>query len=135
MLVAQKTLCGKDNIFHKIFCAHFVTSAFVSSVGRAWDCSEKVCFDIPRSPVQSRHGGFHLFDFLVKCLSFTTHSLCTYLTLSRRVLHCFINHLSFVWTWARSNKTRVNDRFLCNFSKNLFGQSRKITMCSIMYNC
>ena len=41
MLVAQKTLCGKDNIFHKIFCAHFVTSTFVSSVGRAWDCSEK----------------------------------------------------------------------------------------------
>ena len=41
MLVAQKTLCGKDNIFHKIFCAHFVTSTSVSSVGRAWDCSEK----------------------------------------------------------------------------------------------
>ena len=77
MLVAQKTLCGKDNIFHEIFCAHFVTSTFVSSVGRAWDCSEKVCFDNPRSPVQSRHGGFHLFDFSVKCLSFTTHSLCT----------------------------------------------------------
>ena len=72
-----------------MFCAHFVTSTFVSSVGRAWDCSAKVCFNIPRSPVQSRHGGFHLFDFLVKCLSFTTHSLCTYLTLSQRVHHCF----------------------------------------------
>ena len=70
----RKTLCGKDDIFHKIFCVHLVTSTFVSSIGRAWDCSEKVCFDIPRSPVQSRHGGFHLFDFLVKCLSFTTHS-------------------------------------------------------------
>ena len=65
MVVAQKkTLCGNDNIFHKIFCAHFVTSTFVSSVGRAWDRSEKVCFDIPRSPVQH-----DLFDFLVKCLS------------------------------------------------------------------
>ena len=55
MIVAQKktTLRGNDNIFHKIFCAHFVKSTFVSSVGRAWDCSEKVCFDIPRSPAQS----------------------------------------------------------------------------------
>ena len=63
MLVAQ-TLCGKDNIFHKIFCAHFVTSTFVSSVGKAWNCSEKVCFDMPRSPVQSRHRGFRLNVYL-----------------------------------------------------------------------
>ena len=30
----------------------------VSSVGRAWDCSE---VDIPRSPVQFRNGGFDIF--------------------------------------------------------------------------
>ena len=35
----------------------FVTSTLVSSVGRAWDCSEMKA-DIPRSPVQFRNGGF-----------------------------------------------------------------------------
>ena len=36
----------------------FVTSTLVSSIGRAWDCSEKT--DIPRSPVQFRNGGFDI---------------------------------------------------------------------------
>ena len=34
----------------------------VSSVGRAWDCSEKTV--IPWSPVQVRNGGFDIFYFV-----------------------------------------------------------------------
>ena len=37
---------------------NMITSTLVSSVGRAWDCSE---IDIPGSPVQSRNGGFNIF--------------------------------------------------------------------------
>ena len=37
---------------------NMITSTLVSSVGRAWDCSE---IDIPGSPVQARNGGFNVF--------------------------------------------------------------------------
>ena len=50
-----------NSLWGMLFC-FFVTSTLVSSVGRAWDCSEKV--DIPRSPVQFRNGGFDI-SFLI----------------------------------------------------------------------
>ena len=50
-----------NSLWGMLFC-FFVTSTLVSSVGRAWDCSEKV--DIPRSPVQFRNGGFDILFFI-----------------------------------------------------------------------
>ena len=38
---------------------NMITPTLVSSVGRAWDCSE---IDIPGSPVQVRNGGFNIFS-------------------------------------------------------------------------
>ena len=51
-----------NSLWGMLFLFFFVTSTLVSSVGRAWDCSEKV--DIPRSPVQFRNGGFDIFVFI-----------------------------------------------------------------------
>ena len=39
---------------------NMITSTLVSSVGRAWDCSEVV---IPGSPVQFRNGGINIFMY------------------------------------------------------------------------
>ena len=43
-----------------VYFVVFITSTLVSSVGRAWDCSEVV---IPGSPVQFRNGGMNIFYF------------------------------------------------------------------------
>ena len=44
-----------NSLWGKLFLVFYIT--LVSSVGRAWDCSEK-SIDIPRSPVQFRNGGY-----------------------------------------------------------------------------
>ena len=45
------------------YVKYIVSLTLVSSVGRAWDCSEKP--DIPRSPVQFRNGGFNIFILFI----------------------------------------------------------------------
>ena len=66
---------------YNIYC--FITSTLVSSVGRAWDCSEKKV-DIPRSPVQFRNGGFDFNMYMKpKCykIPYGISSSCTRLNL------------------------------------------------------
>ena len=46
------------------YVKYIVSLTLVSSVGRAWDCSEKKP-DIPRSPVQFRNGGFNIFILFI----------------------------------------------------------------------
>ena len=71
----------------------FVTSTLVSSVGRAWDCSEKT--DIPRSPVQFRNGGFATF--------YSTRSLTVISSPCTRLSFCM-----FIGKFAqRSNLTKT----------------------------
>ena len=55
-----------NSLWGRLFLLFYNCKTLVSSVGRAWDCSEVV---IPRSPVQFRNGGFVFYN-PIKNLSF-----------------------------------------------------------------
>ena len=50
-----------NSLWGRLFLLYVIVNTLVSSVGRAWDCSEKG--DIPGSPVQFRNGGLIILFF------------------------------------------------------------------------